>query len=259
MAIIETPQGPAVVTGPVTVLWDGISRPEATEANDKHPAGWKYTVRFAIPTTDPAYGEFKQMVDAQVKAAYPTGAPRTFQHTLQIEDGSGHPELIGQAICTATTFSIPTVYAADGQPVAPQACGLYGGAIVRLILKPRVYNGKGNIGSGAWLNGTQLVDLTTPRLSGSEGAGLSPAAAASAFGFQTGAAAFATPPAATPAPAPAASTPAVPPAAPTPVAPNPGIVPPVPTQKMIDAKQTVEAFEKAGWTVEQMRAEGWVV
>ena len=257
MAIIETNQGPAVVTGPVTVLWDGISRPEATEANDKHPAGWKYTVRFAIPTTDPAYGEFKQMVDAQVKAAYPTGTPRTFQHTLQIEDGSGHPELIGQAICTATTFSAPTVYAADGQPVAPQACGLYGGAIVRLILKPRVYNGKGNIGSGAWLNGTQLVDLTTPHLSGSGGAGLPAAAAASAFGFQTGAAAFATPP--TAAPVAQAPAPATPPAAPTPAAPNPGIVPPVPTAKMTAAGQTVESFIAAGWTVEQMRAEGYVI
>lgn len=252
MAIINN--GQAVVTGPVTVLWDGISRPEATEATEKFPAGWKFTCKFAIPTTDPAYGELKAMVDASVKTAYPTGAPRNFQHTLEIEDGSGIAEVTGMAVCTATTYSPPGVFSSNGDPIQPAACGLYAGAKVRLIVVPRVYNAKGNIGSGAWLNGVQIVDLTAPRLSGTEGGGMSASQAASAFGFQTGAAAFAS----TAAPAPAA-TPAVPPAAPTPVVPNPGIVPPVPTQKMIDAKQTVEAFLAAKWTVEQMRAEGWVV
>ena len=71
---------------------------------------------------------------------------------------------------------------------------------------------------------------------------------ASAFGIQGGAAAFAAPV--------AAPVPSLPPA---PLAPNPGIVPPVPTAKMTAAGQTVDSFIAAGWTVEQMRAEGYVV
>lgn len=248
MTIINN--GQAVVTGPVTVLWDGITRPEATEASDKHPAGWKYTIKFAIPVTDPAHDELKALIEASVKAAYPTGAPRTFAHALYLEDGTKHPEVKGQAICTATTYDTPGVFGSDGQQLDPRNCGLYGGAKVRLILAPRVYNAKGNVGSGAWLNGTQIVDLTAPRLSASEGGGMTAGQAAQAFGFTTGAAAFTSAPAAASAPTPAA-----------PLAPNPGIVPPVPTPKLIalGPNVSIDLMLERGWTVEQMRAEGYVV
>jgi hypothetical protein len=259
MTIINN--GAAVVTGPVTVLWDGITRPEATEANDKHPAGWKYTVKFAIPVTDPAHDELKAMIDASVKTAYPTGAPRTFQHALYLEDGTKHPEVVGQAICTATTYDNPGVFGADGQQLDPRTCGLYGGAKVRLILAPRVYNAKGNVGSGAWLNGTQIVDLTAPRLSVAEGGGMSAGQAAQAFGFSTGAAAFATPAPAAQGVTPPAATPAQPvvPPTPTPAAPNPGIVPPVPTPKLTALGHTVESMQAAGWSIEQLREQGYVM
>lgn len=254
MAIINN--GQAVVTGPVTVLWDGITRPEATEANDKHPAGWKYTIKFAIPVTDQAHDELKAMIDASVKTAYPTGAPRTFQHALYIEDGSKYPEVVGQAICTATTYDAPGVFSADGQPLDPRTCGLYGGAKVRLIVAPRVYNAKGNVGSGAWLNGTQIVDLTAPRISSAEGGGMTASQAASAFGFTNGAAAFTQPPAVAQTSAAVAPVPSLPPA---PLAPNPGIVPPVPTDKLKALGHTVEALQAAGWTIEQMREHGFVI
>ena len=139
------------------------------------------------------------------------------------------------------------MYDANGREVPPASCGLYSGAKVRLILTPRIYNAMGNVGESAWLSGVQIVDLTTEKLAG--GAGMSAGQVASAFGIQGGAAAFAAP----------AAAPAVPPTAPTPVAPNPGIVPPVPTAKMTAAGQTVQSFLNAGWTVEQMRADGWVV
>ena len=245
MAIINN--GQAVVTGPVTVLWDGISRPEQVEGKDGGAPGLKYTVKFALPPTDPAGAEMRSLLDPAAAAQFPTGKPRTFQATfLPLGADEFGADLAGHLISVGTTYSnAPPIYDQQGREVPAQSCGLYAGAKVRLILTPRVYNAKGNVGESCWLSGIQIVDLTGPKLAA--GAGMSAGQVASAFGIQGGAAAFAAP------------APAVPPAAPTPVAPNPGIVPPVPTQKMIAAGQTVESFQAAGWTVEQMRAEGWVV
>ena len=244
-----TNNGQAVVTGPVTVLWDGISRPEDVQGQNGKPDSKKFTVKFAADPTEPAVGELRGMLGAEAARVFPSGKPRNFQATFgALTAGEYDGKLTGHLVCTATTYgNPPPVYDANGREVPAASCGLYSGAKVRLILTPRIYNAMGNVGESAWLSGVQIVDLTAEKLAG--GAGMSAGQVASAFGIQGGAAAFAAP----------AQAPAVPPAAPTPVAPNPGIVPPVPTQKMIDAKQTVESFQAAGWTVEQMRAEGWVV
>ena len=244
-----TNHGQAVVTGPVTVLWDGISRPEDVQGQNGKPDSKKFTVKFAADPTEPAVGELRGMLGAEAARVFPSGKPRNFQATFgALTAGEYDGKLTGHLVCTATTYgNPPPVYDANGREVPAASCGLYSGAKVRLILTPRIYNAMGNVGESAWLSGVQIVDLTAEKLAG--GAGMSAGQVASAFGIQGGAAAFAAP----------AQAPAVPPAAPTPVAPNPGIVPPVPTQKMIDAKQTVESFQAAGWTVEQMRAEGWVV
>ena len=247
MAIINN--GQAVVTGPVTVLWDGISRPEDVQGQNGKPDSKKFTVKFAADPTEPAVGELRGMLDAEAARVFPSGKPRNFQATFgALTAGEYDGKLTGHLVCTATTYgNPPPVYDANGREVPAASCGLYPGAKVRLILTPRIYNAMGNVGESAWLSGVQIVDLTTEKLAG--GAGMSAGQVASAFGIQGGAAAFAGP----------AQTPAVPPAAPTPVAPNPGIVPPVPTAKMTAAGQTVESFIAAGWTVEQMRADDWVV
>ena len=241
--------GQAVVTGPVTVLWDGISRPEDVAGQNGKPDSKKFTVKFAADPTEPAVGELRGMLDAEAARVFPSGKPRNFQATFgALTAGEYDGKLTGHLVCTATTYgNPPPVYDVNGREVPAASCGLYSGAKVRLILTPRIYNAMGNVGESAWLSGVQIVDLTTEKLAG--GAGMSAGQVASAFGIQGGAAAFAAP---TPAPA-------LPPAAPTPVAPNPGIVPPVPTAKMTAAGQTVESFIAAGWTVEQMRADGWVV
>ena len=247
MTIINN--GQAVVTGPVTVLWDGISRPEDVQGQNGKPDSKKFTVKFAADPTEPAVGELRGMLDAEAARVFPSGKPRNFQATFgALTAGEYDGKLTGHLVCTATTYgNPPPVYDANGREVPAASCGLYSGAKVRLILTPRIYNAMGNVGESAWLSGVQIVDLTTEKLAG--GAGMSAGQVASAFGIQGGAAAFAAP----------AQAPAVPPAAPTPVAPNPGIVPPVPTAKMTAAGQTVESFIAAGWTVEQMRADGWVV
>lgn len=252
MAILNN--GQAVVTGPVTVLWDGISRPEQVEGKDGGAPGLKYTVKFALPPTDPAGAEMRSLLDPAAAAQFPTGKPRTFQATfLPLGAEEFGADLAGHLISVGTTYNnAPPIYDQQGREVPAQSCGLYAGAKVRLILTPRIYNAKGNVGESCWLSGIQIVDLTGPKLAGS--AGMSSGQVANAFGIQGGAAAFATLAAA--APAPVAQAPALPP---TPVAPNPGIVPPVPTAKMTAAGQTVESFIAAGWTVEQMRADGWVV
>lgn len=241
--------GQAVVTGPVTVLWDGISRPEDAQGQNGKPDSKKFTVKFAADPTEPAVGELRGMLDTEAARVFPSGKPRNFQATFgALTAGEYDGKLTGHLVCTATTYgNPPPVYDANGREVPAASCGLYSGAKVRLILTPRIYNAMGNVGESAWLSGVQIVDLTTEKLAG--GAGMSAGQVASAFGIQGGAAAFAAP----------AAAPAVPPAAPTPVAPNPGIVPPVPTAKMAAAGQTVQSLLDAGWTVEQMRADGWVV
>lgn len=254
MAIINN--GQAVVTGPVTVLWDGITRPEDVEGKDGGAPGKKFTVKFAAPPTEPAVHELRPMLDAEIARVFPAGKPRNFQDTFGALTAAEYDgALTGHLVCTATTYnSAPPVYDAQGREVPAHACGLYSGAKVRLILTPRVYNAKGNVGESAWLSGIQIVDLTTPKLAG--GAGMSAGQVASAFGIQGGAAAFSQPSAPVAAPGPAAPVPSLPP---TPVAPNPGIVPPVPTDKLKALGHTVEALQAAGWTIEQMREQGYVI
>lgn len=256
MAIINN--GQAVVTGPVTVLWDGITRPEDVEGKDGGAPGKKFTVKFAAPPTEPAVHELRPMLDAEIARVFPAGKPRNFQDTFGALTAAEYDgALTGHLVCTATTYnSAPPVYDAQGREVPAHACGLYSGAKVRLILTPRVYNAKGNVGESTWLSGIQIVDLTTPKLAG--GAGMSAGQVASAFGIQGGAAAFAQSPAAAPTPAPAATAP-VPSLPPAPLAPNPGIVPPVPTDKLTAAGYSVAQMQAAGWTIEQMRAEGYVI
>ena len=247
MSIINN--GQAVVTGPVTVLWDGISRPEDVQGQNGKPDSKKFTVKFAADPTEPAVGELRGMLDAEAARVFPSGKPRNFQATFgALTAGEYDGKLTGHLVCTATTYgNSPPVYDANGREVPAASCGLYSGAKVRLILTPRIYNAMGNVGESAWLSGVQIVDLTAEKLAG--GAGMSAGQVASAFGIQGGAAAFA-------APAAAAPVPSLPPA---PLAPNPGIVPPVPTDKLKALGHTVEALQAAGWTIEQMREQGYVI
>ena len=247
MTIINN--GQAVVTGTVTVLWDGITRPEDVQGQNGKPDSKKFTVKFAADPSEPAVGELRKMLDAEAARVFPSGKPRNFPATFgALTAGEYDGKLTGHLVCTATTYgNPPPVYDVNGREVPAASCGLYSGAKVRLILTPRIYNAMGNVGESAWLSGVQIVDLTTEKLAG--GAGMSAGQVARAFGIQGGAAAFAQPAAAAaPAPTPAA-----------PLAPNPGIVPPVPTPKLAGIGHTVESMQAAGWTVEQMRAEGYVV
>ena len=246
MAIINN--GQAVVTGPVTVLWDGISRPEDVQGQNGKPDSKKFTVKFAADPTEPAVAELRGMLDTEAARVFPSGKPRNFQATFgALTAGEYDGKLTGQLVCTATTYgNPPAIYDAQGREVPAASCGLYSGAKVRLILTPRIYNAMGNVGESAWLSGVQIVDLTTEKLAG--GAGMSAGQVASAFGIQGGAAAFAAPV--------AAPVPSLPPA---PLAPNPGIVPPVPTDKLKALGHTVEALQAAGWTIEQMREQGYVI
>lgn len=245
MTIINN--GQAVVTGPVTVLWDGITRPEEVEGKDGGAPGKKFTVKFAAPASEPAVAELRPMLDAEAARVFPNGKPRNFQDTFgALTDAEYDGKLTGHLVCTATTYNNPPpVYDANGREVPAHACGLYSGAKVRLILTPRVYNAKGNVGESAWLSGIQIVDLTSEKLAG--GAGMSAGQVANAFGIQGGAAAFAAP------------APVTPPMPVTPPAPNPGIVPPVPTPKLTATGHTVDSMQAAGWTLETLREHGYVM
>ena len=246
-----------VRTEPVILIWDAASKPDVDKKTQK--VSWGVTV--AIRKDSATYAEMKAAADKETARVYPTGAPHGFNNWDDADfDPGKYPETPKDLYIHMKFKSNDFKAAYNGATeVSKEEFGhlVYAGALVSVIGRCWCYTKseqtQNQTGLKWFFEGVQLVDGNAPRLS--VATGMSKQAVANAFGATPSAAStFAS----TAAPAPAA-TPAVPPAAPTPVAPNPGIVPPVPTQKMIDAKQTVEAFEKAGWTVEQMRADGWVV
>lgn len=245
-----------VATGPATLIWDGLSKPEPVAATAQKPATVKYSVKVAIPADAPEYAELYQLEQAAIRKDYPGGAPARFQGAFSQANESGKvPEVNGQIAFNCATFgNFPDVFDMNGQMLDAAAVGriLYAGAKVRVLVTGRTYDSNGNKGSGFYLSGLQIVDAnpaTAPKLAVS--AGMTTAQVANAFGIQTPGAAFAAtavppvpgaPVGAPPVPgvpgvppvpqAPAAAVAAPPPvpAAPVAVAPNPGILgaPPVP-------------------------------
>lgn len=236
----------SILTGVSFLLWDGINHPEEVAATKDKAATWKYNASVAFPADAPEYGELYaaiQQIEATVKVN--GNLPKDWQSAFAQVDVSKFPEIPGYIKINASTFgNLPPVLDINENELTPAQYGrlLYAGAKVRIIVSPRVYDAKGNRGSGFWLSGLQIVDATSPQFS--VAAGMSSSAVKSAFGAAKvagvpvagaamAAAAGTTVPVPGAAPAPvvpqaAAPAPVVPqaqPAAPTPVAPNYGAVP----------------------------------
>lgn len=239
-----------VKTEPVILIWDAASKSDVDDQTGR--ISWGVTV--AIPKASQTYAEMKAAADKEIARVFPTGAPYGFKTWDKDFNPQKYPEL-NPAEYVFVRFSSkdqkPTFNGTTAVSLEEFGRLAYPGAKVSAIGRCWAYTPapetKNTAGLKWFFEGVQLNDLNAPRLSVSRGLGTN--AVASAFGAEPSAsAAFTQPPAAAPAPTPAA-----------PLAPNPGIVPPVPTPKLAGIGQTVESMQAAGWTAEQLRAEGYVV
>lgn len=246
-----------VRTEPVVLIWDAASKPDVDKKTGK--TSWGVTV--AIRKDSATYAEMKAAADKETLRVYPTGAPHGFNNWDDADfDPAKYSETPKDQYIHMKFKSNDFKATFNGATqVTKEDFGrlVYAGALVSVIGRCWCYTKseqtQNQTGLKWFFEGVQLVDGSAPRLS--VATGMSQSAVASAFGAtQSVESAFSAP-----APAAAATPVAQPPAPTAPAAPNPGIVPPVPTPKLAGINQTVESMQKAGWTVEQLRAEGYVM
>lgn len=241
-------------TEALPLIWDSASKQNVDKQTGK--ISWGVTV--AIPKNSATYREMRAAADAAANKTYPTGLPFKFKDWEVEFDPKKYPEFNpAEYVFARFSSKDPKVTFNGTQEVSKEEFGrlAYAGAKVAVVGRVWCYMAAEETANQTGLKwfyeGVQLVDATAPRLSISSG--MSASEVASAFGAQPSAAsAFTSAPAAQ-APAPVPSLP------PAPLAPNPGIVPPVPTDKLKALGHTVEALQAAGWTIEQMREQGYVI
>lgn len=234
-----------IVLGVSTVLWDGINFPDKTDGKDGKEITDRFQVEIAFPADMPEYvNELWPDAQAVAAAANPRGVPSNVNWGIHQVDAQKIPECAGQMRMRATTYrDRPKVFDVNGVELSDEQIrgAIYGGAKVRIIVKPDWFDFDKNKGVRYFLDAIQVVDPTAPRLAIAN-RGLSTDTARSAFaaapvqGVPVGSAAQAAlapqpvpqpvAPQAAPAPVPQPVAPqGGAPAAPTPVVPNYGAVP----------------------------------
>ena len=245
-----------VKTGDAVVVWDGVTRPSK---NDQDRL--VHSLKIALLPGAPELAELEAIAkaalaaDPTMKGNLPAGGhwPITLGAAGDID-----PALAGHTAINAKTYNgAPQVYDANGRQLDATQYGplLYAGAIVKVILSAYAYT---NIQKGVAfsLDGFQIIDATTPKLSIASGFD-----ATGAFGAAP--VAPIPPGAAAPAPPVAPHTgflhpggvPPVPGAAPVPPAP---LAVPVKTMTAKAAGKTYDEFIAAGWTSDQLIAQGYM-
>lgn len=228
---------------------------------DKKKGTTSYHLTVAIKRDGPQFKEFEQAANAAIAKKYPSGKPFGFKDWWKPINPQKFPELAADhvfvKISTRDAGKPAYIQGVKKSTEEFMAKG-YQGAMVSVYCQAGVYmpgeQTEGTTGAKFYLEGAMLTDLTTPKLSVAPGA--TEAEVDGIFGVQPSAGSVFT--SAPPAQAPAAAAP-VPSLPPAPLAPNPGIVPPVPTDKLKALGHTVEALQAAGWTIEQMREQGYVI
>lgn len=245
-----------IKTEPVILIWDNVSRPSVDKNTGKET--WGVTV--ALRKDSATYREMREMSDLSVSKAYPTGKPFKFKDWETTFDPAKYPELNpAEYVFVKFTDKGPKPAFNGTQEISRDEFSrtVYTGAKIAIVGRVWCYlaeeRTQNQTGLKWFYEGVQIVDaVTAPRFSVAKG--MTGSDIASAFGAASSAASAFTPaPAAAPATAAAVPTPAAP------LVPNPGIVPPVPTPKLTALGHTVDTLKAAGWTTEQMRAEGYVM
>ena len=235
-----------VRTGNAIIVWDGITRPET---NDSGVLIHKIKVAMAPGSLEAA--ELEQLAQTALKDSKYNGVlpPNGNWPTSVAAVGQIDPAVDGYTLLGAgTQQGAPQVFDANGQELSPMQYGpmLYCGAVVQVLVHAFAYD---NINKGVafGLDGIMIVDAKAPRLS------IAGVNASAAFGAPAAVAPAAVAPAAV---APAAVAPAA--VAPAAVQPAPDFLTPV-TAKAVAEGQTYEGLKGAGWTDDQMRANGYIV
>lgn len=266
-----------VITGNAVILWDGITKPENNDSGQL-----VHNLKVALLSNDPTVAELNELAiaalraDSKFKGNLPPGGVWPLQG---VDPNQYEGKLPAHVAFNAKTYrGAPQVFDANGQELSPMVYSnmLYPGAIVRALVHCYSFDNKSK-GVAMGLDGIQIVDAQAPRLPvggvdagaafgaagkppgvtappayGPPGAAAPPAAAPPAYGPSGAGAppAYGPPAGVAPAPDflnPPGGAPAAPPAAPA---------GPVMTAKA--AGTTYEAFRTAGWTDEQLRAQGYM-
>lgn len=245
-----------VITAPVRILWDGITRPEKLD-----DGGLKYSLKVAMLSTAVEKGELEMIATKALQADTTFNGqlpPGGIWPLRDVQAGEFSNMLPGHICFNCSTYSVPEVYDPSGAKMdaIQYAPIFYPGSTVSLIVCAKSFN---NISKGIKfeLHGIRVIDATSPKIP----VGSNIDAAAAFFG---GAGSMPQPgaPGAIPAMAPAVASvppqmaaPAVPAAVPVP---GPSMTPapaPAPDFLMVNGAQfTVQQLTDAGWTPEQIAA-----
>ncbi len=237
------------------VVWDGVTNPKQ---NDQGKMA--HSLKIAIRPGTPELAELEALAkaalaaDSAMKGQLPAGGSWPIKPGVA---GEIDPALVGRtAINTKTYAGAPQVYDVNGRQLQPHELGpqLYAGAVVKVITHAYSFL---NIQKGVafGLDGIQIVDATTPKLSIAAGYD-----ASKVFGAATAATVSGMTPAAPGvAPAPDFLNPGVTPAPPAP--PAAPVLPTAPAKVMTTkaAGQPYDQFIAAGWTDAQLIADGYMV
>ena len=158
----------AVITDPMAIIWDGITRPETMKNNIALPKP-VYSLKVAGSPQAPWLADIQALVQATLVASEFKGVmPHNGDHPVkQCDPTLAEGKLAGMISINAKTRNgAPKVFDIAGAPLEPMVYGpmLYPGALVKLLVTAYPFNKEGNKGVALSLDGIQIVDATVPRL-----------------------------------------------------------------------------------------------
>jgi hypothetical protein len=153
------------ISGPATIVWDGITKP-ATDV--KNPGVLIHSLKVVIPMSDPdnvdieAIGQ-EELRDGEFKGKLPPGGGWISDVTKPGEFNDLFPNHM--CINPKTRNGAPMVYDINGNILQPMQYSrmLYSGALVKVMVHAFSYNNI-NKGVSLGLDGIQIIDATRPAL-----------------------------------------------------------------------------------------------
>lgn len=170
----------------VTIVWDGITRPEMLEAANGQPPGQKWNVKVVVPPNSPDLPLLSQLVNEELAAGefrgqMPNGGIFPIGTAGPQEFGGG---FAGWAVLNCTTYRQPQVFDEAGAVMQPMqyAQAIFPGQSIDVLVHCKTYNNKSK-GVAARLDGlgvnvsanAQRLDIGGGNVAGAFGGGGAPA------------------------------------------------------------------------------------
>lgn len=165
------------------ILWDGCKQPETKEGG-----AIVHSLKIAIPATSPEAGEIEQLAQATLNASpifkgvLPPGGEWPLRDIDMAKFADDVARLTGhKAINANTRLGFPSVFDVNGNAISAMQAGpmLYPGAVVKMLVHCYAFDNKSK-GVALGLDGIQIIDASTPKLS--VGGGMSSAQVGEVFG-----------------------------------------------------------------------------